>query len=258
MASFPFAVREGRAALRPGETTLGRGALEALHARIGDIVRLSANGQPFSARVVGRHVEPDDDGRVAVLPLTGVPRGAIRDIDDPAWVVRLRPGASVKAVKRAIVAAGDNRVSVAAPIESLRAEAADLRPIVYGLTVLLLLIAGVNLLTTLLLSVRERRRDVAVLSAVGASPRQVAATVIAGGTLLALPAAAAGLPLGAFVFHTLISKTDPSDGPDVVTMPAVGWVVLALPVAIALTAAVASLAGRQAARIPAAAALRAE
>ena len=81
--------------------------------------------------------------------------------------------------------------------------------------------------------------------------------MIAGGTLLALPAAAAGLPLGAWVFHTLISTTDPSDGPDVVTMPR--WLgVLALPVALLLTAAVASLAGRQAARIPAAAALRAE
>ena len=68
----------GAPALRPGETTLGRGALEALHARIGDTVRLSAHGMPFSARVVGRHVEPDDDGRVAVLPLAGVPRAAIQ------------------------------------------------------------------------------------------------------------------------------------------------------------------------------------
>src|SRR4029079_12565659 len=56
MAAFPFAVREGRPALRAGETTLGRGALEALHARIGDTVHLSAHGIPFSARVVGRHV----------------------------------------------------------------------------------------------------------------------------------------------------------------------------------------------------------
>ena len=35
-----------------------------------------------------------------------------------------------------------------------------MRPIVYGVTALLLAIAGVNLLTTLLLGVRERRRDV--------------------------------------------------------------------------------------------------
>ena len=45
-----------------------------------------------------------------------------------------------------------------------------MRPIVYGVTALLLAIAGVNLLTTLLLGVRERRRDVAILGAVGATP----------------------------------------------------------------------------------------
>ena len=209
-------------------------------------------------KIVGRHVEPDDDGRVAVMSAATIPPAAIADQDDADWALRLAPGADPDAVRAAAVAAGDGRASVAEPADSLRSEAADMRPIVYGLTALLMLIAGVNLLTTLLLGVRERRRDVAVLSAVGATPRQVAATVIAGGTLLALPAAAVGLPLGAWVFRTLISSTDPSDGPDVVTMPAVGWIVLALPVAIALTAAVASLAGRQAARVPAAAALRAE
>ena len=56
---------------------------------------------------------------------------------------------------------------------------------VYGLTALLLVIAAANLLTTLLLGIRERRRDVAVLGAVGATPRQVGGTVIAGGALLA-------------------------------------------------------------------------
>ena len=42
--------------------TLGRGALEELGVEIGDDVTLTADGRPFSARVVGRHIEPDATG----------------------------------------------------------------------------------------------------------------------------------------------------------------------------------------------------
>jgi ABC-type lipoprotein release transport system permease subunit len=44
----------------------------------------------------------------------------------------------------------------------------------------------VNLLTTLLLTIAERERDVAVLGAVGATPGQVTGALVSGGALLAL------------------------------------------------------------------------
>jgi putative ABC transport system permease protein len=254
VADFPFAIPDGRGATAPGEATLGRGAMQALGVRIGDTVRLRAGGAPFSVRVVGRHVEPDDDGRAAVLPAAGLP-ARFRELDDPYWVATVRPGVDPQAVENALAG---GRLFVERPIDELRGEASDTRPIVYGVTLLLLVIAGANLLTTLLLGVRERRRDVAVLGAVGASPRQVAGTVIAGASLLTALAAVAGLPLGAVVFRAMIGATDPADGPDVVAMPGVAWVLLAAPVALALTAAVSSLAARQAARMPVIAALRAE
>src|SRR5215216_3027839 len=105
---------------------------------------------------------------------------------------------------------------------------------------------------------RERRRDVAVLGAIGASRRQVTGTVVAGGVLLAFPAVLAGLPLGAWTFRTLVGITDPADGPDVATLPD-WWILLAaLPLALAAVAAVSALAAREAARVTVAAALRAE
>jgi len=133
-----------------------------------------------------------------------------------------------------------------------------MRPIVYGVTALLLAIAGVNLLTTLLLGVRERRRDVAILGAVGATRRQVTGTVVAGGVLLAVPAVIAGLPLGVWMFRTLVGITDPSDGPDVATLPSWWVVVLALPVALAAVAVVSAWAAREASGVSLPVALRAE
>ncbi len=108
-----------------------------------------------------------------------------------------------------------------------------MRRVVYGTVALLIVIAALNLLTTLGLAVRERERDYAVLASVGATPRQVRTTVIAGGAFLALPAALVGLPLGAWIFMLVIGATDPADGPDVRALPAWWWYPIAIVGAVA-------------------------
>ena len=133
-----------------------------------------------------------------------------------------------------------------------------MRVIVYGITTLLLAIAAVNLLTTLLLGVRERRRDLAVLGAVGATRRQLTGTVVSGGLVLAVPAVLVGLPLGAMLFTTVVRITDPADGPDVATLPEWWTLLAALPLALVAAAAVSAFAARETARVTVAAALRAE
>ena len=143
--------------------------------------------------------------------------------------MRLSPGADPVATAAALTREGRGRLGVERPIESLEREAADMRPVVYGTVALLIVIAALNLLTTLGLAIRERERDYAVLASVGATPRQVRSVVIAGGAALALPAAVLGLPLGAWIFMLVIGMTDPADGPDVRTLPAWWW----YPVAIA-------------------------
>jgi putative ABC transport system permease protein len=106
--------------------------------------------------------------------------------------------------------------------------------------------------------VRERRRDMAVLGALGATRRQLTGTVVFGGLLLAVPAVLVGLPAGAVLFRTIVGITDPSDGPDVATLPSWLSVGLALPVALAAVAVVSALAAREASRVVIASALRAE
>jgi putative ABC transport system permease protein len=251
-SAFAFAVPDGRGVERAGEVTLGRGALEQLGVGIGDRVRLTADGRPFTATVVGRHIEPDADGLGLVTLAGTVPPTTLRS---PSWIVR---GADPLRIQAEIEQRAGGRLLISRPLESLEREVAEMRPIVYGVTALLLAIAGVNLLTTLLLSVRERRRDVAVLGAVGATRRQVTGTVVAGGLLLAVPSVLVGLPLGAWLFTRIVGITDPSDGPDVATLPSWWSVSLALPVGLAAVALLSALAAREAARVAIAAALRAE
>jgi putative ABC transport system permease protein len=216
---------------------------------------MSVNGRRFAATLVGRHIEPDADGRGAVMLAGTVPPAVL---GRPGWVVRLDGGADPARAEAEILRRGAGRLVVGRPGESLQNEIDEMRPIVYGVTALLLAIAGVNLLTTLLLGVRERRRDVAILGAVGATRRQVTGTVVAGGVLLAVPAVIAGLPLGAWMFRTLVGITDPSDGPDVATLPSWWVVVVALPVALACVAVVSAWAAREASGVSLPVALRAE
>jgi ABC-type antimicrobial peptide transport system permease subunit len=84
------------------------------------------------------------------------------------------------------------------------------------------------------------------------------ATGPADGARRALPAALAGVPLGAWLFGFMIARTDPSDGPDVVTLPSPLLLALALPAALLVAAAVSALAARRAADVNPAASLRAE
>jgi putative ABC transport system permease protein len=251
--AFAFAVPDGRPVQQAGEVTLGRGALEVLDAEIGDTVELSAGGRPFSARVVGRHIEGNADGRGVVALAGTVPADALQM---PSWIVRLAPGADPERARTAIATLGNGRLVADVPADDAGGD--DVRPIVYGVTALLLAIAAANLITTLLLGVRERRRDMAILGAVGASRRQLTGAVVSGGLLLALPAVLAGLPLGAVLFTTIVGITDPSDGPDVATLPSWLTVAMALPFALAAVALVSALAAREAARVTVSVALRAE
>ncbi len=258
LAPFRFAVPEGRGVDGPGEVTAGRGLLEALGARVGDRIELSVRGMPFSARIVGRHVEPDAGGRAVVLTPATLPPATRALLHDPAWVLRLRDGADEAAVADALARAGGGRIGVGRPRVSLQREAGELRPIVYGVTGLVVAIGLVNLLTTLLLGLRERERDLAVLGTIGATPRQVAGTVLAGGAALAVPGALLGVPAGAWLLGFLVARTDPSDGPDVVVVPSPLLLALALPAGLLVTAAVSALAARRAAALAPARALRAE
>ena len=48
LAASRYAIRDGRAARAPREVTLGRGALDALGARIGERVTLRVDGRPVT------------------------------------------------------------------------------------------------------------------------------------------------------------------------------------------------------------------
>ena len=134
-------------------------------------------------------------------------------------------------------------------------EDAILRPVVYGLDALLLFVGLVNLVATLLLTTRERVRDLGVLGAVGMTPRQVSGSLVSEQVLVAVIAGLVGLPLGLLFFRGAVALTG---GSDEFAYPSWWSLALLVPGLVALVALLATPLARRAASIRITDALRFE
>jgi putative ABC transport system permease protein len=142
------------------------------------------------------------------------------------------------------------------PISAPDATREQIRPIVWGLDVLLLALVVANLLATLMLAVRERVRELGVLKAIGLTPRQVRASVLGGHALAGALAAIVGVPLGLGMFTGVYYLANGSA--ELVVLPPTWQLALAPPVAIAVVVAVTLIPARRAGRLPVVDALRYE
>jgi putative ABC transport system permease protein len=141
------------------------------------------------------------------------------------------------------------------PVDDDAGEDAILRPVVYGLDALLLFVGLVNLVATLLLTTRERVRDLGVLGAVGMTPRQVAGSLVSEQALVAVVAGLVGVPLGLLFFRGAVGLTG---GSDEFAYPAWWSVALLVPGVVALVVVLAAPLARRAASVPVTDALRFE
>src|SRR4051794_1453134 len=252
---FRYAVPDGRMIERPGEAIVGRGVLDTQHLKVGDMLDLKAGGTPVRVRIVGRHVEPDNDGEIAIISASTLPPAVRGRLGGAEVIAKLKPGTDGRAVQHRLQA---EHLSAELVSDEVRQERADVRPIVYGSSALLVAVGLVNLLTTLLLVTRERSRDYGIFKAVGLTPRGVLAVVNAGGAVLGLIAIVVGIPTGILIFRALMTAMSPSEGTDIVGTPGVFALALTVPIVLAVTALASLLPARRAARTSAAVVLRAE
>jgi putative ABC transport system permease protein len=244
---FAYAVPDGRMFARPGEAIAGRGLFDTLGLQVGDSITVRISGEPTTLKLVGRHVEPDNDGEVLIFPAVR-PGGSV--------IAQLKPGADAHAVKSRLERATGAAAEVTA--DAVRVERADIRPILLGSTLLLVAVGLVNLLATLLLVTRERARDFAIFKAMGLTPRGVLAVVNAGGAALGAIAVVIGIPAGLIIFREIMRAMSPSEGTDIVGLPGPFALALTIPFVLAVSALASSVPGRRAATASAAATLRAE
>lgn len=130
---------------------------------------------------------------------------------------------------------------------------AGLRTLVYGLEGVLAVVALAAIVAVGLVGVRERRRELAVLSAIGFSVRQLAGSTVAGHAMLAGLGAVAGVPLGLGFFRLAYALANGSSS-GLVDAPLLHLVAV-VPVTILVAGLVATFPAASLRRLPVAAAL---
>jgi hypothetical protein len=252
-------VLDGRAPRARGEILLGTKTLAAVHRRIGDRIAVRIGPRAVRLRIVGRGVLPS-------TKWSKLGEGAAFSFQD---FKRIQPEASAAALQVRIATGADrdsalHRLSLIldGPSEAFRPtdvgnfggveEMPFLIAAVFGLA------AAAALAHTLLVSIRRRRRDLAVLKTLGFVRGQVLATVAWQATTVAAVGLLVGVPLGVAVgrFGWNVFAENLGVVPEAVTP--IGLTLLVVPASIVLANLIAVLPGWTAARTQPALVLRAE
>jgi hypothetical protein len=202
-------VKEGRVPINDREVALGASTMRRLQLALGDSVRLGE--KEATAIVVGVAVLPAvattdtadksglGEGMLTTLHALSV-YGPSFDTSTHAVAVETAPDMTLTALRRRIDAIDvpgqaafiTSSVPQPADIAALR----RLRSTPLVLAGLLAVLIGASVVHALLLALRRRRRDVAVLQCMGLRPAQVVRASLWQATTIALIAAAVGIPLG--------------------------------------------------------------
>jgi putative ABC transport system permease protein len=235
-----WTIAEGRTPERPGEVTLGRRAASTLDLSIGDTLTVTdRRGAPQRLAVVGVGLGPpiaaSQLGASVLVWPDDLPRVAMSDTFGSTYLT-MSADADPDDVYDQISA--HLEVSVREPpteVDNLR----RLGPLPAMLGLFLATIGLLALGNALVLATRRRRGDLAVLRAVGLTPRQTAITLLVMAVVTAVIGLVVGVPIGAAVGSVLWrAVAGEAAVPDDVSVPSAVLGVLVVVPLVALVLAV--------------------
>jgi ABC-type lipoprotein release transport system permease subunit len=243
------------------EVALGGATARGLGVGVGDTVTLAASGEPQEFTVSGlvvMHLGLDADriGEGAVLSVDGLSR--ITEVEGPSFaLVEYADGADADEVYGALRDDWGN--TVLQPVRGVDVEQLHaVRHLPVWFSAFLATVAVATLLFVLVVTIRRRRRDLAVLRTLGFDRRHVRSTVLAQALTLVLPSAVIGSVVGLAGGRVAWSLTAQSLGAPEVQATPIAALLAVLAAAAGVAVAVALVPGHLAGRIRPAAVLRAE
>ncbi|WP_229886939.1 ABC transporter permease [Streptomyces subrutilus] len=199
---------KGRAPQAAGEIVAGPAFLTQRGLRIGDRTTLELNGKKITATVVGQVIE----GNARALEATWETLTQLApDTRATEYTVRLAPGADARAYTEA-AGALDPAVH-ASVLDPGNAGTATIITFSTVFTALLTLVASLGVFNTVLLNVRERRRDLGMLKSIGMTPRQVMVMTVTSVAGLGAVGALLGIPLGIAAHRFVVDHVGVIDFP---------------------------------------------
>ncbi|GAA2142708.1 ABC transporter permease [Kitasatospora kazusensis] len=258
-----YPVSAGRGPTADSEMALDRRTAEKAGYALGDSVRFATTGPTLTKKLVGT-VDSDDPrvtagGSLALFDTGTAQQLFLRAGQFNELLVASAPGTDNQELTDRIRASlPADGLTVTGGAQLAREQAQRIAESTKQLTRMLLAFAGIALFVgvfvianTFSMLIAQRRRETALLRAVGALRGQVVRAVLAEAGLLGLGAAAAGIALGTGVAAAMRPLLDAAgaglpDGPLVVSTGVFGW---SLVVGVGVTVLAAWLPARRAARV---------
>jgi len=174
-----------------------------LHAHVASIITIAHRRM----RVTGIfHIGVAEQDQGAFIPLTTAQAISGHAGEVTSIVVKLAAGTKISTAQHKIASTFPGLLVIADADEALRAGANGqlIANMTLVIVVLALLIGGIGVMNTMLMSVIERRAEFALLSAVGWSGPQVAGLVLTEGLIVSIIGAAAGVVIGSIGAQLLV------------------------------------------------------
>lgn len=201
-ASLGLRPLQGRWYAGRGEAVAPSAFLKEAHLRVGDYFYGSINGRRMRFHLVGTVFDTSEFGRILHMDLSTL-AVAVPGESPSDYLVRLRPGADAQGFAIRVNRTALDSLSWSMNINTASSVIATINVVVVVLALVLALIAVAAVFNTVLLNTRERVRDMAILKAVGMTPRGAIAMVATSAAILGLIGGVAGIPLGV-ALHRII------------------------------------------------------
>lgn len=206
---YPFEAVQGRMFDAVDEAVAGQGFLDLMHVHVGSWIDPTIDGVPVILHIVGRTVEPDDNGDVVDFGLDALPAASAAA---PAfYALVLKPGVDPAAARASLLRASGGRLDVQ-PAANPASRLGVVRVVIVVAVVVLMLIAMANLLTATDIGLRDHVHEAGILKAMGLTPRQVMATLVVSTTIVTAIGIVAGVAAGLAVAPGLINAQGQASG----------------------------------------------
>jgi putative ABC transport system permease protein len=169
---------------------------------VGSSYTVLSGGHRTTVRIVGEVFQPGKDVDMYVSPATLAalsPGGAAPGRYD----VALRPGSGVQAYANAVSA----RLGKSYTVITLSGQSQQyvaVTALIAMLTLLIAVVAGLGVLNTVALQIRERAHDIGVFKALGMTPRQTLSMIVCSVALVGLLGGIAAVPAGVYLHHSVV------------------------------------------------------
>ena len=166
---------------------------------------------------------------IVLMPLGDLQTLTFRPGQVTGFNIRLEENASASRraeIRAALAAAGPVLVSEAAEIMDRDRNLAVLNAVSFAVSLIALALGGLNVLSTQLMSVQERTREIGMMSAIGWSDAQVLSLIVLEGMVLGFLGCALGVAIG--VASSGLFESIPTIGRYISFKPTLGGLILPL------------------------------